>query len=305
MLFHRVVDNDDVSVKALIRECRGIKGLTIRNTVFGMENTGVYCRPLISAVLKIGGNLVVENAVQIMRSMGVVRGKSDILDAHRIAGYLYRSREELRLYLGRRKVMEQLGSLCRLRNRLKELLLALRMPMLEEVGFVSGQIGQQRERLCGASASALRNDLVEVERVIRETWKGDERLARLMELILSVPSVGEVTALQLLLTTNEFLSIDCPKKFACYAGVAPFPYRSGTALNGRDRVSPMANRRMKGLLHTCAVVAKRWVPEIRDYYLRKTGLEGKHKMLVLNAIRYKLIARVFACVKADRKYEVR
>ncbi|RZK43396.1 MAG: hypothetical protein EOO90_03815 [Pedobacter sp.] len=51
-----------------------------------------------------------------------------------------------------------------------------------------------------------------------------------MEVILSVSSIGEVTAVELILYANEFLTIDCPKMFACYAGVAPFPHESGTAL---------------------------------------------------------------------------
>jgi len=58
---------------------------------------------------------------------------------------------------------------------------------------------------------------------------------------------------------------------------------------------------MKGLLHICAMGACRNVPDRREYYLRKLG-ECKPKMLVLNAIRGKLINRVFACVNEDRLY---
>lgn len=124
-----------------------------------------------------------------------------------------------------------------------------------------------------------------------------------LELILSVPSIGEVTALQILITTNEFKGINTPKKFACYAGVAPFHYKSGTSVSKKTRVSPMANKKMKSLLHTCAIIAKRFVPDINTYYLRKTEVEGEPKMLVFNAIRFKLILRVFACVNGDRLYE--
>jgi len=42
--------------------------------------------------------------------------------------------------------------------------------------------------------------------------------------------------------------------------------------------------------------------EMRDYYLRKVA-EGKNKMLVLNAIRAKLIARMFAVIKNNRQYQ--
>ena len=42
--------------------------------------------------------------------------------------------------------------------------------------------------------------------------------------------------------------------------------------------------------------------ELREYYLRKIA-EGKNKMLVLNAIRAKLIARMFAVIKNNQPYE--
>lgn len=42
--------------------------------------------------------------------------------------------------------------------------------------------------------------------------------------------------------------------------------------------------------------------ELRDYYLRKVE-KGHLKMSVLNAIKNKLIHRIFACVREDRLYE--
>jgi len=42
--------------------------------------------------------------------------------------------------------------------------------------------------------------------------------------------------------------------------------------------------------------------DLQDYYQRKLG-EGKHKMLVLNAVRNKLIHRVCAVVRRGEKYD--
>ncbi|MBW4890143.1 IS110 family transposase [Mucilaginibacter sp. HMF5004] len=123
-----------------------------------------------------------------------------------------------------------------------------------------------------------------------------------MEIITSVKAIGPITALNILIYTNEFRNINNPKKFACYAGVAPFKDESGKS-KSKGRVSHFANKKMKALLHLCAATAKKSIPEIRDYFERKTINEGKSKMSVLNAIRYKLILRVFACVNQDRCYE--
>jgi len=41
------------------------------------------------------------------------------------------------------------------------------------------------------------------------------------------------TAVYLIIATKGFESFDNWRKLACYAGVAPFPYQSGTSIKGR------------------------------------------------------------------------
>jgi poly(3-hydroxyalkanoate) synthetase len=64
----------------------------------------------------------------------------------------------------------------------------------------------------------------------------------------------------------------------------------------------MANKKIKTLLHLAALSAIRVKGDISEYYNRKVA-EGKNKMSVLNAIRNKLVQRIFACVKQDRLFE--
>ena len=52
-----------------------------------------------------------------------------------------------------------------------------------------------------------------------------------------------------------------------------------------------------------AVSAIRYNADLKIYYERKVIEEKKNKMLVINAVRNKLILRIFACVKQNRKYE--
>ena len=67
-------------------------------------------------------------------------------------------------------------------------------------------------------------------------------------------------------------------------------------------MSHRAHKPMKALLNMAARSSVSSPGELRDYYERKVA-EGKNKMLVLNAIRNKIIHRVFACVRDGRKYE--
>lgn len=91
------------------------------------------------------------------------------------------------------------------------------------------------------------------------------------------------------------------KQLACYCGVAPFSKSSGTSVRHKPGISPFANRKLKSLLHLCAMAALRWDKEIKTYYERKVA-EGKNKMSVINAIRNKLLQRIFAVIRDQRPY---
>ena len=59
---------------------------------------------------------------------------------------------------------------------------------------------------------------------------------------------------------------------------------------------------IKKLIHMSAICAIRHNKELKEYYERKV-IEGKSKMSVVNVLRNKLIQRIFACVRDNRKYE--
>ena len=52
-----------------------------------------------------------------------------------------------------------------------------------------------------------------------------------------------------------------------------------------------------------AMVSIQYNEELRNYYQRKTVNEKKNKMSTINAVRNKLILRVFVCVNQNRPYE--
>ena len=129
----------------------------------------------------------------------------------------------------------------------------------------------------------------------------DENLKRDFELTQSIPGIGKQTAIYLLLVTKGFTTFDNARQLACFAGVAPFPYQSGTSINGRTKVHHFADKKLKSLLNMCALNAKKYDYQIKEYYERKVA-DGKNKMLVLNNVRNKLLSRVLAVVKRQQPY---
>lgn len=300
-VYHKVIANNKVEINRFIKSLMELEGFKLSEAVFCMEHTGIYNNLLLVGLHKKKGNICLEAASQIKSSLGNIRGKNDKIDSIRIGEYVYKNREEIKLWTPKREIVVKLEKLTVLRDRLIGTKKRLSVPLKEQEGFVNKAINNLEKKICQRTLNSLQADLEKVDKQIEKTIKEDGHLFHLFEIITSVQSVGTQTAAQIIIRTNEFKDIKDPKKFACYSGVAPFTKESGL-FKGRGRVSPMANKKMKTLLHMCAIVAIGCNTDLKAYYERKTA-EGKNKMSVLNAVRNKLIHRVFTCVNENRKYE--
>jgi transposase len=118
--------------------------------------------------------------------------------------------------------------------------------------------------------------------------------------LTSIPGIGRQNALNFILFTNNFKDFHSANHLACYAGVVPFPNQSGGTIK-KDRVSKLANHKLKKLLHMAAMSCIRAHGDLKEYYIRKVK-EGKNKMLVINALRNKLAHRMFAVIKRQTPY---
>jgi len=301
LLFHREGKNEAADILAFIKGLKTLPGFTLRRSVFCMEHTGYYCNHLVAVLKKVKGNAVLDNPMHIKYSMGLVRGKNDRADATRIAAYAQKNGDELKLWVTKRIGLVQLAGMLTLRKRLSVILQALETPLEDQEAYLETDQQQLLAGLCTAGIAGIRTGLEQVELAMEQVIRADQRLSRLRQVITSVPGVGPVTALQLIVSTNEFLTISCPRKFACYAGVAPFNNESGQAIK-RQKISHVANKKVKTLLHLCALNVSRNNPYFRAYFERKTIHEHKPRLLVLNAIRNKLLHLVFACVNRDQLY---
>jgi transposase len=301
LLLQQQVENTKPGIRAFLQKIKAEFKAGGKNTLFCLEATGYYGK-LFTGCLKSSKAVVwEENALQIKRSLGMQRGKSDKLDAERIAGYALLFQDNARPLQAKRKEILRLHLLNRLRQRLQRALIAFELPLKEYDGNLpktlkNEVLWHQRE-----SYQALKADLVKTEETMRAIIRDDSRLFHLFQLITSVPHVGEVLARELIIHTNEFLSFSAVKPFACYCGIAPFEHSSGTSLKGKARVSHFANKQMKTALFYPALGAIRRGCELHDYYKRKVA-EGKPKLSVLNAVKNKLLQRVFCCVREDRPY---
>jgi transposase len=302
LLYHQEIVNEPEAIRAFLKELSKLPGFGLTKAVFCMEHTGIYSNHLLTCLYKKQAHICLEAAMQIKKSLGNIRGKNDKVDAIRIATYAYKNREELRMWEPKREIIQQLAHLAANRSRLIGAKKMLKTPLKEQKSFVKNRMVKQNISICSHTLNAIEADLNKVEKAILMIIEAAPELKRLFGLIISVSGIGKVTAVQVLITTNEFKDIHNPKQYACYAGVAPFVEESGI-LKGRGKVSHMANKKVKTLLHMSSLVAIQCNPELKTYYERKVNQEKKNKMSVINAVRNKLILRIFACVNQNRAYE--
>jgi transposase len=290
--------NDLTGIRNFWKQLKTQPGFCLPQAIFCMEHTGIYNQHLLDFLYKKKASICLEASIHIKLSSGLQRGKNDRIDALRIAQYAYKSREELKLWQPKREVIEQLRRLTALRSRLLNARKQLSVALKETSGFTKAALDG---KLCKHSLQALDSDIERTEQAIDEIIASDETLKRLFTVITSIQGIGKVTAAEMIITTNEFKDITEPAKFACYAGVAPFEHSSGI-FRGKSRVSHKANKTLKSLLHMSALVAISYNTDLKEYYQRKVA-ENKNKMSVVNAVRNKLIWRVFACVRNNRLYQ--
>ncbi|WP_338870640.1 transposase [Spirosoma sp. SC4-14] len=293
--------NTKAGMQTLLGKRQKLPGFDQATTLICMEHTGLYCQPMVSFFYALGGDLWLQSAVQIKQSLGVKRGKTDKADAPSIATYSLRHQKDLRLFCLTDSVLAKVRQLASQRERLMEMAKQLTdiaqdykaMGLVEEL-----KLHEQTSELV---LLALKKQIAQVDRQIDTEIKADRGLQTRVDLLTSIPGVGRQTALYMLIFTANFTRFDDPKKLASYAGVAPFAYESGTSVRGRTQVSPMANKKLKHLLHMAALGAVRVEGDLKHYFERKVGA-GKRKMSVLNAVRNKIVHRIMAVMERGTAY---
>ena len=245
--------------------------------LFVFEHTGLYSHQLATTLSALGLPYTMVPGLAIKRSLGIVRGKNDRIDAAHIALYGYRLREELAPSHLPSTQLQSLKRLLGLRKRLVK----------QRAGFKSSFKEQQRvlkvtenEVFFEVQRSMIRElstHIARLEREIHAIIKGNKELYTMYRLITSINGVGPQTALYMIVSTEGFTKFKTWRKFACYCGIAPFPNSSGTSLRGKTKVSHLANKELKALLSSCATCALQYNPEMKQYYERRIK-QGKSTM---------------------------
>ncbi|HET6992952.1 MAG TPA: IS110 family transposase, partial [Bacteroidia bacterium] len=289
---HNQFENNKKGFLAMMKWLRSFGGFSLEEILFCAEHTGIYSLRLSIFMNEQKAHFWLENALQIKRSVGVQRGKSDKADAKVIAQYCCVHQHKCKLFILPAKPLLALRQLLSFRERLVKTRSRLKSTSREMREFdadATGMINKQSAALI----KVLSRQIETVNKKMLGIVNENEDLKEKFNLVQSVHGLGKQTALFILVFTNGFSSFDDWRKFACYCGIAPFEYSSGTSIRGRTRISHLGNKKLKSLLTMCALNTIKKENEFKLYYDRRIR-EGKSAMSTINILRNKLVSRVFA-----------
>ena len=274
----------------------------LRGAVVAMENTGRYNWALFQVLPQTTCLVYVLCPIALKKSIGLSRGKNDRIDSARICDYVRTHRRKLSPWKPAAKDLCELKALLALRSRRVKAIAATKTAAddYRELGGLdcAGDVKSLDE----AMITMLKEQVKAIEVKIEALVTASLSLGPVYALMRSVPGAGKILCWTLLVKTCGFSILTDARKMACYAGVVPFEHRSGTSVKGRNKVSQYADKGLKRLLHLGAMSAIRLAGELRNYYLRKVA-EGKSKMSTLNAVRAKILHRIYAAVRNNQPYK--
>ena len=286
--------------KQLLKDLKGKTDAPVNEWFFCFENTGVYSKPLFEWLTSQQISCREENALKISKSLGLRRGKNDKVDSKDICLYAFEKRDSIQasklpnfLITKLRKILSRRDFLVRQRQ-------SLEISLKEQKGFINPDLFDELDQGNSILINEYNRQIKLLEIAIQTLIQSDVQTAENDKLARTVVGVGPVTSAYIIAITQNYTSFKDPRKFACYCGVAPFANRSGKRI-GKTKVSHIANKKMKSILSMCVSAAMVHDPELSKYYNRKLK-EGKEKGIVLNALKNKIIQRVFAVVKRKTPY---
>jgi len=262
------------------------------------ENTGTYGDLLVFLCNQYEVSIALVPGYTVKHSLGLVKGKSDPIDAARLREYGERFFDKLSFKEYQSENMSELRQLYTLRSQLVKARKELRTG-----AHARAQLPMQSvavNLILKASLSSLDQQIGDVEKEISLIIGNDAEMAENYTLSVSVMGVGPVIASDMIVKTGNFKAIDTARKAASYAGVCPFPNASGNMV-GKSRTSPFADKELKSLLYMGAKAAVKHNKEYRLYYQKKQQ-EGKPHYLIMNNVMNKLLRTIYSVVKSKTPY---
>lgn len=290
---HIQVPNTAKGFQAMRKWLRS-RGRKISEAVIALEHTGAYSIALAEWCFKKGYTFVFLHPLDVKNACGRGRNKTDKVDAQFIADYVYTMREKL---TPSKPESPGIKRLRELRNE-RQLAVRARTAYLNQLKTIDDGPALKRMQ---KMAAGFTDQINAIEKAIKTVIESDCQIKHTYDLLISIPGIGLINALTTIIATCNFTRFQNARQYAKFSCVSPLSRQSGTSVRGGEHVSHTGHNEIKSLLSQGARSVINTDPQFKAYYERKRA-EGKTHGCVMNAVKFKLICRMFAVIKRHSPY---
>lgn len=303
---HIRVDNNENGFKQIEKWLNSVSP-SKKYVLFCMEYTGLYCQDLRQWLEHKGITYGMVSPRKMHRfepdlgsdERALDRIKTDEMDSFRIAMYCEKHS---------RKIMSQPSRLPAPAYFKLKRLIAERRQYVTCSALYKGQLHDCCAYDSDSSVKRKKEEMKSLKMHVRQTEEEmlqviaeDAAIKKNFDLLCSITGVGIVVATETIILTENFTAITNPRRYACYVGIAPAKKESGDSVRGGNHVSRKGFTQAKADLSVVSLHCISRDPNIKAYWQRKKA-EGKHGGVILNAIKFKIVLRMFAVIKRQKPF---
>jgi len=280
-----------------------------------MEATGIYWLAFATFFARQGYAISVVNPSQAHHFAKALlkRAKTDAVDAHTLTQLAALLQPALwtpppSIYEELEQRLSQRESLLLMRGQLRNQLHAL-----THNPVVVTQVRQRMEALDQTLTAQVAEIEAELAALVRpeeeQTATGtmaevtpEQAWAKSIARLQTIPGIGLLTALWIVVTTMNFTLCASAEQAAAYAGLVPMPRESGTSVYKRPCIGHTGNGRLRTALYLATLSAARYNPIIQPFYER-LRLAGKPMKVARCAAARKLLVLAYALVQHQKDFD--
>ena len=265
-----------------------------------MEATGVYWENLAFFCVEEGAKVSVVNPKQIKHfaHTNLRRSKTDPLDADLIARFGTTMNPSV--WNPPDPLLEELRQIARERDSFVNMLTEEknRVHALQNCANPSKVVLTFHKQ----TINHLERQVKKLEKGFKDKLAKKPTLQQKVDLLKSIPGIGDISAGILLTESNEFSTFTSAKQLAAYAGISPCQNKSGISVSKKIKISKIGNPRIRNILYLDAVTCIRFNPLLKKFYERLRN-KGKPAKIALIAVARKLLHMIYAIVKSGKPFD--
>lgn len=301
LVMEKSYTNDAQGISAFIQDLLSY-AIAPKEILVSLEHCGVYLEKIVLALASSKIFTWLWNPVIAkLAPLDLTRHKDDPRDAKSMALLCEIYQSKAKRYLPKSAIQKEISELFLLRKQL----------VRHRAQYYNQQKANQDKAIPNLETqetfiqfiAQLSTKIKQLNKKLKQLIFSSERLKRMYEILISIPTIGPVIAMQFIEVTQGFSRFQSEKQLAKYIGIMPLTYESGSSVNRKKRCSKKAAKSLKTNLTMGATSLIREGLFFHQFYKFKTQVEKKEHFKVINIIRNIVIKLAFKLIENDQLFD--